>query len=139
VRGISFDVPREQHRGAGGRVGVGQERHRDVDPEPAAGQRRAQGSILWQGRDLLGMPLHELQHLRGKEIACVFQDPMTSLNPVFTVGEQLCEPLVKHLKPVAQGGDSSAPSRPCWKWACPSRSGACRPIRTSCPVASSSA
>jgi peptide/nickel transport system ATP-binding protein len=42
-------------------------------------------------------PLRELQALRGKEIACVFQDPMSSLNPVFTVGQQLCEPLIKHL------------------------------------------
>src|SRR5206468_6896482 len=39
-----------------------------------------------------------LQKLRGREIACVFQDPMTSLNPVFTVGDQICEPLMKHLR-----------------------------------------
>ena len=56
------------------------------------------GKILWQGRDLLQTPLAELQQLRGKEIACVFQDPMQSLNPVFTVGAQLCEPLIKHMK-----------------------------------------
>ena len=56
------------------------------------------GKILWQGKDLLQAPLAELQHLRGKEIACVFQDPMQSLNPVFTVGAQLCEPLIKHMK-----------------------------------------
>jgi peptide/nickel transport system ATP-binding protein len=57
----------------------------------------AAGRILWQGKDLLQAPLGELQALRGKEIACVFQDPMSSLNPVFTVGQQLCEPLIKHL------------------------------------------
>ena len=39
----------------------------------------------------------ELQRLRGREIACVFQEPMTSLNPVFSVGEQIVEPLMKHL------------------------------------------
>ena len=46
---------------------------------------------------MLATPLAELQKLRGKDIACVFQDPMTSLNPVFTVGQQICEPLMKHL------------------------------------------
>src|SRR6185369_16917920 len=46
------------------------------------------GSITFQGRDLLAASLAELQALRGREIACVFQDPMSSLNPVFTVGQQ---------------------------------------------------
>jgi peptide/nickel transport system ATP-binding protein len=59
------------------------------------------GVITWhqggQGRDLLRASLRELQALRGKEIACVFQDPMSSLNPVFSVGQQLVEPLVRHL------------------------------------------
>jgi peptide/nickel transport system ATP-binding protein len=55
------------------------------------------GAITFQGRDLLGASLPELQKLRGREIACVFQDPMTSLNPVFTIGHQLTEPLVQHL------------------------------------------
>ena len=56
-----------------------------------------QGVINFQGRDMLGQSLPELQRLRGREIACVFQDPMTSLNPVLSVGDQLCEPLIKHL------------------------------------------
>jgi peptide/nickel transport system ATP-binding protein len=55
------------------------------------------GRILWQGKDLLQTPLNELQKLRGKDIACVFQDPMSSLNPVFSVAKQLCEPLSKHM------------------------------------------
>jgi peptide/nickel transport system ATP-binding protein len=55
------------------------------------------GGISFRGRDMLAMPREELQRLRGREIACVFQDPMSSLNPVFTVGEQICEPLVKHM------------------------------------------
>ncbi len=55
------------------------------------------GGISFQGRDLLACSREELQSIRGKEIACVFQDPMTSLNPVFTIGAQLCEPLIKHL------------------------------------------
>jgi peptide/nickel transport system ATP-binding protein len=55
------------------------------------------GRILWQGQDLLQTSLADLQKLRGKDIACVFQDPMSSLNPVFSVAQQLCEPLMKHM------------------------------------------
>ena len=55
------------------------------------------GQVLWQGRDLLRASAAELRALRGREIACVFQDPMSSLNPVLTVGQQLVEPLVVHL------------------------------------------
>ncbi len=55
------------------------------------------GRIEFLGRDLLTATLPELQTLRGKDIACVFQDPMTSLNPVFSVGRQICEPLRRHL------------------------------------------
>jgi oligopeptide transport system ATP-binding protein len=55
------------------------------------------GRALYRGRDLLKLSEAELQRVRGKEIAMVFQDPMTSLNPVLTVGRQLSEPLVVHL------------------------------------------
>ncbi|MBA3597787.1 MAG: ABC transporter ATP-binding protein [Methylibium sp.] len=62
---------------------------------PENAERR--GVIRFMGRDLLAASLSELQALRGKDIACVFQDPMTSLNPVFTVGDQIVEPLRIHL------------------------------------------
>ena len=62
---------------------------------PDNAERR--GTIRFQGRDLLAAAPAELRALRGKDIACVFQDPMGSLNPVFTVGHQLCEPLRLHL------------------------------------------
>ncbi len=55
------------------------------------------GAITFQGREMLAAPMAELQKIRGREIACVFQDPMSSLNPVFSVGQQICEPLMKHL------------------------------------------
>ena len=57
------------------------------------------GELLFNDRDVLKMTDTELQHLRGQEIAMVFQDPMTSLNPVLTIGYQLTEALVWH-KPV---------------------------------------
>ena len=49
------------------------------------------GEILWRSRNLLKMPLKEMVKIRGRQIAMIFQDPMTSLNPVFTVGKQLSE------------------------------------------------
>ena len=55
------------------------------------------GCITFLGRDLLLATRRELQALRGKDIACVFQDPMTSLNPVLRVGRQIREPLQRHL------------------------------------------
>ena len=55
------------------------------------------GEVLYQGRDVLKMTEKEKRKLRGGEIGFVFQDPMTSLNPVFTVGYQLIEPLREHL------------------------------------------
>jgi oligopeptide transport system ATP-binding protein len=57
----------------------------------------ASGQVLYNGFDLLKMSENEMEHIRGKEIAMVFQDPMTALNPVLSVGRQLSEPLRVHL------------------------------------------
>jgi peptide/nickel transport system ATP-binding protein len=54
------------------------------------------GKILWQGRDLISLPADEMRRVRMKEIAIVFQEPMTSLNPVYTVGEQIAEVVRLH-------------------------------------------
>ena len=51
------------------------------------------GQILWQGRDLVSLPEGEMRRIRAKQIAIVFQEPMTSLNPVYTVGQQIAEVL----------------------------------------------
>ncbi|CAG0910500.1 unnamed protein product, partial [Cyprideis torosa] len=60
------------------------------------GQIRHRGEILFQGRDILGLEDKSLRNLRGNDIAMIFQEPMTSLNPVFTVGNQIMEPLILH-------------------------------------------
>jgi len=62
------------------------------------------GSVLLEGRELLGLPDHELRRVRGKEIAMIFQDPMTALNPLLNVGRQLTEVLEVHQ--VARGRDA---------------------------------
>ncbi len=63
-------------------------------PEPPG--RVVAGRVLFRGRDLLGLPPREMRRVRGREISMVFQEPMTSLNPVFTCGEQIVEVLVLH-------------------------------------------
>ncbi len=54
------------------------------------------GQVLWQGRDLVPLPPEAMQKIRAKEIAIIFQEPMTSLNPVYTVGEQIAESVRLH-------------------------------------------
>jgi len=97
VRGVSFDIPENSTVALVGESGSGKSvtAMSVLNLLPDNAQRS--GRITWQGQDLLAKNLRELQALRGREIACVFQDPMSSLNPVFTVGQQLVEPLVKHL------------------------------------------
>jgi peptide/nickel transport system ATP-binding protein len=58
--------------------------------------RIAQGSISLLGRDLVQLPEPELRTIRGREISMIFQEPMTSLNPVFTVGQQVMEAIILH-------------------------------------------
>jgi len=56
----------------------------------------AASQILFGGRDLLKLPMDQMRHLRGREITMIFQEPMSSLNPVFTVGDQIAETLMLH-------------------------------------------
>jgi ABC-type microcin C transport system duplicated ATPase subunit YejF len=58
---------------------------------------RAQGSIKFRGREILGLPPEEMRSIRGREISMVFQEPMTSLNPVLKIGYQVKEALLAHL------------------------------------------
>ncbi|MGF9566462.1 ABC transporter ATP-binding protein [Neorhizobium sp. JUb45] len=62
------------------------------------GAKYASGRILFNDRDLLKASQKEMRSIRGKEIAMIFQEPMTSLNPVFTIGDQICEVLMLHEK-----------------------------------------
>ncbi len=97
VKGVSFDIAENRTMALVGESGSGKSVTAMSILNLLPDNAERSGKILWQGQDLLTLPMHALQKLRGREIACVFQDPMTSLNPVFTVGDQLIEPLVKHL------------------------------------------
>src|SRR5215212_965517 len=56
------------------------------------------GQIIFQGRDLLKLSEAEMRGVRGKDIAMIFQEPMTSLNPVYTIGDQIAEAVILHQK-----------------------------------------
>jgi oligopeptide transport system ATP-binding protein len=97
VNGVSFDIAPGETLGIVGESGCG----KSVTSLALLGilaraGRVTAGSARFEGRDLIGLSDEELRAIRGKEIAMIFQDPMTSLNPVLTIGRQLREPLETH-------------------------------------------
>ena len=95
--GVSFEVPENTTVALVGESGSGKSVTAMSILNLLPGNAERRGAIRFQGRDLLVAGLPELQALRGREIACVFQDPMSSLNPVFSIAHQLREPLIRHL------------------------------------------
>lgn len=97
VNNISFELDRGETIGLVGETGAGKTTTAltimGLLPERIG---KAQGEVLFEGKDILRAPEHELQDIRGEKIAMIFQDPMTSLNPVITVGEQIAEALKLH-------------------------------------------
>ena len=97
VNGVSFDLHEGETLGLVGESGSGKSvtcrSLLRLVPEPG---EIIGGSIEFDGQDILALPPSALRALRGAQIAMIFQDPMTSLNPVFTVGSQIVEPLRQH-------------------------------------------
>lgn len=98
VNGVSYDLEAGETLGVVGESGSGKSVHvlamLGLIPKPPG--RIAGGSVRFNGRELLTLSERELRKLRGREIGIIFQDPMTSLNPVLTVGTQITEALVTH-------------------------------------------
>ncbi|MDA8247631.1 MAG: ABC transporter ATP-binding protein [Rhodospirillales bacterium] len=98
VDGVSFAIGREETLALVGESGCGKSMTAlsvmGLVPQPAG--RIAAGSIRLQGRELRGLPDAALQRLRGDRMAMIFQDPMTSLNPVMPIGAQVAEGLRIH-------------------------------------------
>jgi peptide/nickel transport system ATP-binding protein/oligopeptide transport system ATP-binding protein len=99
VNDVSFDLARGELVGVVGESGSGKSVTMmtllGLLPSPPAEVRG--GEVRLGGQDLLKMDAAALRDVRGRRVGFVFQDPMTSLNPVFTVGDQLAEPLRRHL------------------------------------------
>jgi oligopeptide/dipeptide ABC transporter ATP-binding protein len=102
VDGVSFRVSRGRTLGLVGESGCGKSVTAlsilRLVPSPPG--RIASGRILFEGRDLVTLSSEEMRQVRGNRIAMVFQEPMTSLNPVFTIGSQVSEALLFHRKVV---------------------------------------
>lgn len=100
VNGVSFHVDRGETLGIVGESGCGKSvtslSIMRLIPNPPG--RIVGGQIMFDGEDLLKLSDEEMRHIRGNRIAMIFQDPMTSLNPVLTVGRQITESLELHLK-----------------------------------------
>jgi peptide/nickel transport system ATP-binding protein len=99
VKGVSFDIPTNSTVALVGESGSGKSvsAMSIVRLLPENAIVGAGSKILYNGRDLLQAPMEDMRALRGKDISVVFQEPMSSLNPVFTVGEQIAEVLRIHM------------------------------------------
>ena len=94
VNGITFEIRAGETLGIVGESGCGKSvTSLAILGILARNGRVTNGRALFEGRDLLALNDAELRRIRGKEIAMIFQDPMTSLNPVLTVGRQIREAL----------------------------------------------
>lgn len=100
VNGISFQVPRGTTLGLVGETGAGKTTTAlgimGLIPTPPG--KVASGEIVFDGENLLAKDKNEMRSIRGKKISMIFQDPMTALNPIMSVGEQICEVIRLHEK-----------------------------------------
>src|SRR5919204_758740 len=98
VDGVSFDVEKGQTLGIVGESGCGKSvtalSIMGLIPKPPA--KIVGGQVLFEGKDLAPLKDRELQNVRGRQIAMIFQDPMTSLNPTIKIGTQITETLERH-------------------------------------------
>jgi oligopeptide transport system ATP-binding protein len=99
VNGVSFNLKEGETLGVVGESGCGKSvtMHSILRLIPSPPGKIVAGKAFFFGQDLLQMSNEEIRHVRGAQISMIFQDPMTSLNPVLTIGKQLEEPLVLHL------------------------------------------
>jgi oligopeptide/dipeptide ABC transporter ATP-binding protein len=93
---VSFDIAEGEVLGVVGESGSGKSMTALAIMGLLPMHGTATGRIVFEGRDLLTLPEREMQRLRGERVAMIFQEPTSSLNPVFTIGEQIAEVLRRH-------------------------------------------
>ncbi|AZN35819.1 ABC transporter ATP-binding protein [Iodobacter ciconiae] len=99
IKGVSFDIPKHRTVALVGESGSGKSVTSMAIMQllpPNNTEVGKDSQILFEGHNLLGLSNRELRKMRGKDIAMIFQEPMSSLNPVFTVGDQVAETLMLH-------------------------------------------
>ncbi len=100
VDGLTYDLAKGETLGIVGESGCGKSVHAlsvmRLIPTPPG--KIVDGEILFEGKNLLRISDEEMRHIRGNRIAMIFQEPMTSLNPVLTIGEQIAEAVILHQK-----------------------------------------
>ena len=116
VNGLTFSLERGDALGLVGETGAGKTTTAlsimQLVPDPPG--RIVSGKILFEGRDLVSMDEIHRREIRGNQISMIFQDPMTALNPVLTVGDQIAEVVRLHQR-ISRARQRSRP-RKCWKW-----------------------
>ena len=100
VQGVTFDLKKGETLAIVGESGSGKSVSMKAINRvlPKSNAQYDQGEIIYEGRNLLAISEEEMEKIRGKKIAMIFQDPMTSLNPTMTVGMQIAESIIKHQK-----------------------------------------
>lgn len=99
VDGISFQIRRGETLGVVGESGSGKSvGFLTIMGLITSRQAHIEGEVIFKGRDLLTLPVEEMRYIRGKEMGMVFQDPMTSLHPMYRVGYQIAEAVLIHQK-----------------------------------------
>lgn len=99
VDGVSFTLPKGKTLGIVGESGSGKSiTALSILQLLASNGRIKDGEIIFKGENLVGYTQEQMRSIRGNAISMIFQEPMTSLNPVFTVGQQISEALIKHQK-----------------------------------------
>ncbi|MCA0432823.1 MAG: ABC transporter ATP-binding protein [Proteobacteria bacterium] len=96
VKGVSFEVRAGETLAIVGESGSGKSQMMMAVMGLLASNGKASGTAAFAGRNLIGMPKAELNLVRGSKITMIFQEPMTSLDPLYTIGSQVTEPIMEH-------------------------------------------